>query len=75
MVTDVTATQAPSEFLGVHLTWPFTVPPEIDQAVQTGSPLPADLSEDERHAVAQLQFFYQHGVGYAQETSTRPQTL
>jgi len=75
MVTDVMGTQAPSELLGIHLTWPFTVPPEIDQAIQTGGALPADLSEDERHAVEQLQFFYQHGVGYAQEMATRPQTL
>jgi pimeloyl-ACP methyl ester carboxylesterase len=75
MVTDVMGTQAPPELLGIHLTWPFTVPPEIDQAVQTGSPLPSDLSADEQHACEQLAFFYQHGVGYAQEMSTRPQTM
>jgi len=75
MVTDVMGTQAPPELAGIHVTWPFTVPPEIDQAVQTGSPLPSDLSADEQHACEQLAFFYQHGVGYAQEMSTRPQTM
>jgi pimeloyl-ACP methyl ester carboxylesterase len=75
MVTDVMGTQAPPELLGIHVTWPFTVPPEIDQAVQTGSPLPSGLSADEQHACEQLAFFYQHGVGYAQELSTRPQTM
>jgi pimeloyl-ACP methyl ester carboxylesterase len=75
MVTDVMGTQTPSELLGIHVTWPFTVPPEIDQAVQTGGPLPSDLSADEKHACDQLAFFYQHGVGYAQEMSGRPQTL
>jgi pimeloyl-ACP methyl ester carboxylesterase len=75
MVTDVMGTQAPPELLGIHVTWPFTVPPEIDQAVQTGSPLPSDLADDERHACERLAFFYQHGVGYAQELSTRPQTM
>ncbi len=49
MVADVMGTQAPPELLGIHVTWPFTVPPEIDQAVQTGKPLPADLSADEQH--------------------------
>ena len=75
MVTDVMGTQAPPELAGIHLTWPFTVPPEIDQAVQAGRPLPPGLSADEQHACQQLAFFYQHGVGYAQELSTRPQTM
>ncbi|TCM46923.1 epoxide hydrolase family protein [Kribbella sp. VKM Ac-2568] len=75
MVADVMGTQAPPELLGIHVTWPFTVPPEIDQAVQTGNPLPSDLSADEQRACEQLGFFYTHGVAYAQEQSTRPQTL
>jgi pimeloyl-ACP methyl ester carboxylesterase len=75
MVTDVMAVQAPPELLGIHLNWPFAVPPEIDQAIQSGSPAPSGLSADERHAWDQLDFFYKHGVGYAQEMSTRPQTL
>jgi pimeloyl-ACP methyl ester carboxylesterase len=61
--------------LAIHLTWPFTVPPDIDQAVQAGSPLPSDLSADERRAVEQLDFVYKHGLGYGQEMSSRPQTL
>jgi pimeloyl-ACP methyl ester carboxylesterase len=75
MVTDVMGTQAPPELLGVHLTWPFTVPPDIDKAVQTGNPAPSDFSADERRAYEQLNFFYKNGVGYAQEMSRRPQTL
>jgi pimeloyl-ACP methyl ester carboxylesterase len=61
--------------LGIHLTWPFTVPPEIDKAIQTGSPLPPNLSADERRACEQLDFFYKHDVGYAQEMANRPQTI
>jgi pimeloyl-ACP methyl ester carboxylesterase len=68
-------TQAPPELIGIHLTWPFTVPPDIDRAIQTGNSLPSDLSADERRACEQLDFFYKHGVGYAQEMTTRPQTL
>jgi pimeloyl-ACP methyl ester carboxylesterase len=75
MVVDVMGTQAPPELLGIHLNWVFAVPPEIDKALQTGSPLPADLSADERHACDQLEFFYKHGVGYALEMATRPQTI
>jgi len=75
MITDVMGTQAPPELLGIHLNWPFTVPPDIDKAVQTGGQLPSDLSADERHAIEQLGFFYQHGVGYAVEMSNRPQTI
>jgi len=75
MVTDVMGTQAPPELLGIHLNWPFTVPPDIDAAIQSGKPLPTDLSADERRACDQLDFFYKHGVAYAQEMSSRPQTL
>ncbi|HXT99691.1 MAG TPA: alpha/beta fold hydrolase [Polyangia bacterium] len=75
MVSDVMAAQAPPELLGIHVNWPFAVPPDIDKAVQTGSPLPSDLSADEKHAVEQLDFFYKHDVGYAQEMTRRPQTM
>jgi pimeloyl-ACP methyl ester carboxylesterase len=75
MVTDVMGTQAPPELVGIHLNWPFTVPPDIDAAIQSGKPLPTDLSADERRACDQLDFFYKHGVAYAQEMSSRPQTL
>src|SRR5678810_843838 len=39
MITDVMATQAPPELLGIHLNWAFAVPPDIDKAIQTGTPL------------------------------------
>jgi len=75
MVTDVMGTQAPPELLGVHLNWPFAVPPNIDAAIQSGKPPPPDLAADERRAWEQLDFFYKHGVAYAQEMSGRPQTM
>jgi pimeloyl-ACP methyl ester carboxylesterase len=75
MVSDVMATQAPPELLGIHITWPFMVPPDVDTAIQTGSPLPSDLSADERRACKRLDSLYKHGLGYAQEMSTRPQTM
>jgi pimeloyl-ACP methyl ester carboxylesterase len=75
MVTDVMGTHAPPELLGAHLNWPFTVPPDIDAAIQSGKALPSDLSPDERRACEQLDFFYKHSVAYAQYMSSRPQTL
>jgi hypothetical protein len=75
MVTDVMGTQAPPELLGIHLNWPFTVPPDIDKAAQAGNPPPAGLSADEKRAYDQLDSFYKHDVGYAQEMAGRPQTL
>jgi pimeloyl-ACP methyl ester carboxylesterase len=75
LITDAMGALAPPELLGIHLNWPFTVPPDIDKAVQTGNPLPSDLSADERRACEQLDFFYKKGLGYALEMATRPQTL
>jgi pimeloyl-ACP methyl ester carboxylesterase len=75
MVADVMGTQAPPELLGIHLNWPFTVPADIDKAVQAGNPPPTGLSADEKRAYDQLDFFYKHDVGYAQEMASRPQTL
>jgi len=75
MVTDVMGTQAPPELLAIHVNWPFTVPPDIDHAAQAGNPPPAGLSADEKRAYEQLDFFYKHGVGYALEMASRPQTL
>ena len=65
---------APPELLGIHTNFAGVVPPEIDKAIQTGSPLPSDLSEDERRATEQLGFLYQH-VAYGLMMGTRPQTL
>jgi pimeloyl-ACP methyl ester carboxylesterase len=75
MVTEVMATQAPPELLGIHSTWPFMVPSDILAALHTGSPLPSMLSADEQHAWEQLNFLYKHGLAYAMMMAARPQTL
>jgi pimeloyl-ACP methyl ester carboxylesterase len=66
---------APPELIGIHTNMPATVPPDIDKAAFAGGPAPSGLSADEKHAYDQLSFFYQNGLGYAQEMSHRPQTL
>ena len=74
-VTEQMALVAPPELIGIHTNMPATVPDDIANALKLGEPAPAGLSADEKHAFDQLDFFYRHGLGYAQEMANRPQTL
>ena len=74
-VTEQMALLAPPELIGIHTNMPATIPEEIAKALQVGGPVPAGLSADEKYAYDQLDFFYKHGLAYAQEMSNRPQTL
>jgi pimeloyl-ACP methyl ester carboxylesterase len=74
-VTEQMAVQAPAELIGIHTNMPGAVPPAIEKALQSGKPAPSGLSADERTAYDQLDFFYKHGLSYAQEMTNRPQTL
>ena len=47
-------TCAPPGLLGVHTNFPGTVPPDVEMAIQSGSPPPASLSADECRAYEQL---------------------
>jgi pimeloyl-ACP methyl ester carboxylesterase len=74
-VTEQMALLAPSGLIGIHTNMPATIPGDIDKAALAGAPPPSSLSTEEKHAYDQLSFFYQHGLGYAQEMANRPQTL
>jgi pimeloyl-ACP methyl ester carboxylesterase len=74
-VTEQMALHAPPGLIGIHTNMPATVPADIAKALQFGEPPPVGLSSDEKRAWDQLDFFYKHGLGYAQEMMNRPQTL
>jgi pimeloyl-ACP methyl ester carboxylesterase len=74
-VTEQMALLASPELIGIHTNMPATIPDDIAKAMQFGEPPPSGLSADERHAWDQLDFFYKHGLGYANEMANRPQTL
>jgi pimeloyl-ACP methyl ester carboxylesterase len=66
---------APPDLVGIHTNMPATVPDDVAHALQFGDAPPAGLAADEQRAWDQLDFFYKHGVAYAQEMGNRPQTL
>jgi pimeloyl-ACP methyl ester carboxylesterase len=73
-VTEQMALLAPPGLIGLHTNMPATVPADIGAALAAGKE-PAGLSTDEKYAYEQLDTFYKHGLGYAQEMAGRPQTL
>jgi pimeloyl-ACP methyl ester carboxylesterase len=74
-VTEQMALQRPMGLLGIHTNMPATIPDDIAKALQFGDPPLRDLSDEEQYAWDQLDFFYKHGLAYAQEMGNRPQTL
>jgi pimeloyl-ACP methyl ester carboxylesterase len=74
-VTEQMALLSSPELLGIHTSMPATVPADVAKALKYGEPPPSGLSAEERHAWDQLDFFYKHGLGYANEMANRPQTL
>jgi pimeloyl-ACP methyl ester carboxylesterase len=74
-ITEQMAVQASPGLVGIHTNMPGAVPPAIDKALAAGEPAPENLTPEEKHAYGQLDFFYKHGLSYAQEMTNRPQTL
>src|SRR5206468_5300465 len=59
-VTEQMALLAPPELLGIHTNMPATVPDDVEKALH-GGPAVSGLSDDEKRAYDQLDFFYKHG--------------
>jgi len=74
-VTEQLALLTPPGLVGIHTNMPATVPNDINALALANAPPPAGLSAEEQSAYKQLAFFYDTGLGYAQEMAHRPQTL
>ncbi len=74
LVTEQMGVQAAPELLAIHTNMPSAVPAEIFGALASHTP-PAGLSADEKYAFDRLDFFFTHGLSYAQQMANHPQTL
>ncbi|WP_190037063.1 epoxide hydrolase family protein [Streptomyces fructofermentans] len=76
IITELMGVEAPPGLAGFHTNMAGAVPPEIDQALATGRPVPAgsDFTEEEQRAVEQLTSMYAH-VHYAYLMASLPQSL
>jgi pimeloyl-ACP methyl ester carboxylesterase len=74
LVTEQMGVLAPPELLGIHINLPQAVPGEILAALAGHTP-PPGLSPDEKRAFERLDFFFTHGLSYAQQMANHPQTM
>jgi pimeloyl-ACP methyl ester carboxylesterase len=74
-ITEQMALQQPVGLIGIHTNMPASIPDDIAKALAIGGPAPSGLSPEEKYAYDQVDFFYKHGLGYANEMANRPQTL
>lgn len=74
LVTEQMGVQAPAGLLGIHTNMPSAVPAEIAAALASHTP-PPGLGADEKRAFERLDFFFTHGLSYAQQMGNHPQTL
>ena len=73
-VTEVMALQQPAGLRGIHVNLPSAVPAEILSALPSHTP-PPGLTPDEKYAFDRLDYFFIHGLSYAQQMANHPQTL
>jgi pimeloyl-ACP methyl ester carboxylesterase len=74
-IVDLMGAQAPPGLLGIHTNFPGAVRPEVAAAVQSGSPAPSGLDDEETRLYEKLKDFFATDVFYAFEMATHPQAL
>jgi len=75
LITEIMGATAPPELVAIHTNMASTAPPEVFEALRTGSGPPEGLSTDELWAYQRLDLFFTHGLAYANQMGHRPQTL
>jgi pimeloyl-ACP methyl ester carboxylesterase len=73
-ISEIMALMAPPGLLAIHTNMPATEPAFISKALASGV-MPDGLSDDEKNAYQQLDFFNKKGLGYAIEMGNRSQSL
>ncbi len=74
LVTEQMGVQEQPGLLAIHVNLPSAVPAEIWPALANHK-APPGLSADEKWAFDRLDFFFVHGLSYAQQMANHPQTL
>ena len=75
LLTEIMGAIAPPELAAIHTNMPSTAPPEVFAALRSGEGPPAGSTAEELRAFERLDFFFTHGLAYAQQMGQRPQTL
>jgi pimeloyl-ACP methyl ester carboxylesterase len=75
-ISNAMARHAPAGLLGIHVSLPATVPPEVAAVLAGGGPAPAGLSEKERAVLESLMTYGKKGnSAYFVMMSARPQAV
>jgi pimeloyl-ACP methyl ester carboxylesterase len=75
-ISSAMARQAPAGLLGIHLSLPATIPPEVAAVLPVGGPAPSGLSEKERAVFDALVTYNKKGnSAYFVMMTARPQTV
>jgi pimeloyl-ACP methyl ester carboxylesterase len=75
-VVEAMARHAPAGLLGIHTNLPAVFPPDAAEAIRSGAPAPAGLSDKERAAFDDVRrFISSGGWGYYQMMTARPQAV
>jgi pimeloyl-ACP methyl ester carboxylesterase len=74
-ITELMATHAPPELVGIHVNMPGVFPPAVDRAALSRAPAPPDLTADEKEAYERLSVVYAKGIAYAAQLGLHPQSM
>jgi pimeloyl-ACP methyl ester carboxylesterase len=74
-IVDLMGAQTVPGLIGIHTNFPGAVRADVAASVQTGTPKPDGLDEEETRLYDKLKEFFTTDVYYAYEMATHPQTL
>jgi pimeloyl-ACP methyl ester carboxylesterase len=74
-IVDLMGAQTVPGLIGIHTNFPGAVRADVAASVQTGTPKPSGLNDEETRLYDKLKEFFTTDVYYAYEMATHPQTL